>query len=349
MDEYYSDESNIRKISSDEDLEKVKQLLASQNLRYDEDINYTAGVFENNRLIGTGSLAGDVLKCFAFDDKSSGQLGSLVTHLLKKHAELGGSHTFVYTKPTSAFYFENLGFCLIASVPGRVSLLEMGKPDIKSYKQDLKEGKADVKSDNIGSVIVNCNPFTLGHLYLIETAASQVDHLYIIVVSEDRSSFPKHVRLRLIKEGVSHLKNTSVLEGGTYVISNATFPTYFIKQADLVSHQASLDATIFSTHIAPILGITKRFVGTEPYCPTTSAYNDALKEVLPKFGIKLFEVKRTTLPDGEVISASTVRRLIHEKKIEQIKDLVPESTYKFLISAEAEPIIRDIQSKQTRH
>lgn len=349
MDEYYSAESNIRKISSKEDLEKVKELLASQNLRYDDDINYTAGVFEQNRLIGTGSLAGDVLKCFAFDDKSSGQLGSLVTHLLKKHAEFGGSHTFVYTKPTSAFYFENLGFFLIASVPGRVSLLEMGKPDIKSYKENLKQFKADIVSDNIGSVIVNCNPFTLGHLYLIETAASQVDHLYIIVVSEDRSSFPKQIRLRLIKEGIKHLKNTTVLEGGNYVISNATFPTYFIKDADLVSHQASLDATIFSLHIAPVLGITKRFVGTEPYCPTTSAYNDALKEVLPKFGINLVEVERTTLANGEVISASTVRRLIHEKKFEQIKELVPKSTYEFLISSQAESIIQDIQSKETRH
>lgn len=54
----------------------------------------------------------------------------------------------------------------------------------------------------VGSIVMNCNPFTLGHRYLIEYASKYVDYLYIFVVEEDKSFFPFSDRIDLIKKGL---------------------------------------------------------------------------------------------------------------------------------------------------
>jgi [citrate (pro-3S)-lyase] ligase len=202
---------------------------------------------------------------------------------------------------------------------------------------------------SIGAVIVNCNPFTLGHQYLIEYAASRCQLLHIFVLQEDRSSFPSAIRYSLVKAGVKHLNNVILHKGKDYIISDATFPTYFIKEnRDVVDTHARLDLELFTHYIAPSLGINKRFVGEEPYCEVTAAYNSIMNETLPRKGIGVLIVPRM-MHEGTPISASRVRMLIHDDKFQELKALVPETTYQFLLSSEAEEIIQGIKKDHKRH
>lgn len=174
-----------------------------------------------------------------------------------------------------------------------------------------------------GAIVANCNPFTNGHKYLMETAAALVDTLHVFVVSEDASDFPFSLRYEMVKRGTAHIKNLILHQSGDYMISHSTFPTYFIKDmAKAKDVNVELDLTLFGKRIAPALDIKKRFVGTEPYCEVTGAYNEAMKRILPRFGIEVIEIERK---GG--ISASKVREAMKNGDINLIKRLVPGSTY----------------------
>jgi [citrate (pro-3S)-lyase] ligase len=136
-------------------------------------------------------------------------------------------------------------------------------------------------------VVVNCNPFTKGHQALIRKAASENDGVIVFVVSEDKSLFPFEHRLKLVKAGVADLPNVAVVPAGNYIISSATFPTYFTREQDKVVAQTRLDIKLFADKIARSLGITARYIGEEPYCPVTNAYNQAMLDILPQYGIDI--------------------------------------------------------------
>ncbi len=89
--------------------------------------------------------------------------------------------------------------------------------------------------------------------------------------------------------------------------------------------------------------IKKRFVGKEPYCPVTSVYNEIMKQVLPSHGIEVEEVERLT-SSGDAISASRVRSLLADGKMDEVKALVPDTTYAFLVSPEAQSIFDKIRN-----
>ena len=264
-------------------------------------------------------------------------------------------HSFIFTSPANVDSEHGnvfAGFLPVAQTED-VVLLETGNYLLNNYLDHLREQKFPNinPTDRVASIVVNCNPFTRGHQYLIEKTASENDFVYVLVVTTDRSSFPTAVRLELIKKGTAHLSNVKVIEGGDYIISPATFPRYFMKEYDnVVRSQARLDVTIFAEHIAPALGITARYVGEEPYCPVTREYNKAMKEILSKYQID-FKIIPRVERDGQAISASRVRTLIRENKLEDIRELVPASTYDFLVSDDprAQSIIRRIQNSQTRH
>jgi Citrate lyase synthetase len=197
--------------------------------------------------------------------------------------------------------------------------------------------------ESSAAVVVNCNPFTLGHKYLLEYAAARCKLLHIFVVWEDYSVFPSEIRYRLVKKGTEHLPNVIVHRGRDYIISNATFPSYFIKKyEDLVETHAKLDLGIFAKYFAGTLKIKKRFVGEEPNCMVTATYNKIMKQILPLNGIEVEEIPRIT-SEGSAISASRVRELVKNNEMEKIKELVPDTTYQFLMSAEAEYIIQRIR------
>lgn len=197
-------------------------------------------------------------------------------------------------------------------------------PDFKKYLDSLIEikKKQDIKG-NVGSIVMNCNPFTLGHRYLIETAAKQVDKLVIFVVEEDKSVYPFKDRMELVKKGVSDLKNVIVLPSGNFIISLATFPEYFVKgqkQKDKID--PSKDVSLFAKYIAPAMGIKVRFVGEEPYDTVTKQYNHTMRDFFPTFGLKFVEIKRKAT-DGkdDFISASKARKLLEENKWEELKNM----------------------------
>ena len=177
---------------------------------------------------------------------------------------------------------------------------------------------------------MNCNPFTLGHEYLIEYAMKKVKKLYVFVVEEDKSDFKFSDRFKLVKEGVKKFSNVEVLPSGKFIISQQTFSGYFNKEnLQDVAVDSSEDVEIFAREIAPTLGITIRFVGEEPEDTVTKSYNDTMKKILPQYGIEVAEIPRREI-NGEVISAKKVRAALKVGDFDKIKKLVPKTTLKFL-------------------
>lgn len=184
--------------------------------------------------------------------------------------------------------------------------------------------------ENNGAIVMNCNPFTLGHKYLIEYAASQVKYLYIFVVQEDKSYFSFDDRLKLVMEGVRDIQNVIVIPSGKFIISADTFPGYFMKENDPnIIVDTSSDVRIFGKYIAPKLGIRIRFAGEEPIDNVTRQYNQTMKSILPEYGVEFMEIQRKKIGDN-YISASFVRELIEKGELNKLHDYVPQSTYTYL-------------------
>ena len=179
-----------------------------------------------------------------------------------------------------------------------------------------------------GCIVMNCNPFTLGHRYLIEQAAKQVERLYVMVVKEDCSLFAYTERKAMVEQGVADIENVNVIDGSDYAISRATFPTYFLKRLDdAADTQMLLDLDLFRRHIAPALGATVRFVGTEPTDQLTRRYNQLMHEALK-------DVRETDRleKDGYAVSASRVRKAMEEGDMNTIRQLVPPTTLPYIIA-----------------
>ena len=239
-----------------------------------------------------------------------------------------------------AKFFAPLGFTEIARVDGRLVFMENRRDGFARYLKSL----APYAGERPGAALVmNANPFTLGHAALAERAARENERVVLFVLSEDRSLVPYKDRLAMVKAACAKYDNVSVVSSGSYMISSATFPSYFLKDADIVTRtHAELDATLF-TRIAAALNLTRRYIGEEPFSHTTSLYNEALAEVLPKAGIELAVIPRAQA-QGEAISASHVRQLIHDGQIEAIRPLVPETTYAYLTSDAGQSAVKRIQA-----
>lgn len=301
-------------------LKKTEEFLQKMGLRYEGGADHTVFLTdEDGELLGTGSLCGSVLKYIAVDDALQGEGGAaaIVSRLVQRAYLTGRRKLFLFTKPQNEYLFRSLGFFPLASTRSTM-FMENSRRGLKNYLDSLEKG-----SGVQGAVVANCNPFTLGHQYLMETAASMVDTLHVFVVSEDSSLFPFKTRFELVRRGTEHIKNLILHESGDYIISRSTFPTYFIKnEADAERVNTELDLALFGERIAPALGITKRFVGTEPFCPVTNKYNEAMKAVLPKYGIEVIELERR-----DAISASRVRAAMEAGDLETVRALVPDATY----------------------
>ncbi|WP_153111065.1 [citrate (pro-3S)-lyase] ligase [Propionivibrio limicola] len=331
----------IVQLRTSSELKAARELIESSDLTYEEGFDAIIGIYEDEELIAVGTRSGNTLKMVAVSPAHQG--GSvfveLVSALVMNGREAGYESLFVFTKAEYALAFESLNFTLLAN-QGRIVLLEYGK----GLNNWLEANRSLLKSGVNGAVVVNCNPFTNGHRYLIESASKLVDNLYVFVVREDRSVFPFDVRFRLVKEGVRDLANVTVLDTSRYIVSSSTFPTYFLKKNDPISRiQMELDVTLFASKIAPFFNITKRFVGTEPNCPLTGGYNETMLRILPVYNIDLTVVERKQASKG-VISASTVRELVGKNDMALLAEYVPPTTYAFLTSDEAAPIRERLQN-----
>ena len=335
----------IAELTSCPDIVAAKDLIERNGLSFEAGYDELFGVHELGELVAVGARAGNILKMLVVDPSHQGGplLGEIVTVLVSRGLDAGFESLFIYTKPEYAQTFESLNFTLLAN-QGKVALLEYGK----GLKTWLESKRPLLRPGVNGAVVMNCNPFTNGHRYLAESAAREVDNLYLFVVREDRSLFPFDVRFRLVQQGVRDIGNVVLLDTSRYLVSSATFPTYFLKKDDPVARiQMELDVTLFASRIAPFFGITRRFVGTEPSCPLTGSYNATMKRLLPGYGIELIEIERQQAPSG-VISASRVRELIARDELSQLGDYVPESTLAFLVSEAAQPIRNQLQLNPRR-
>ena len=243
----------------------------------------------------------------------------------------GYAACYVYTKASARDAFAWLGFREIAHVEDKLYFLENALHGLPQYLAALR-GKY-VAGSRIAAIVMNANPFTNGHRYLVEKAARENDVVHLFVLSEDLSHYPGSVRLALVQAGIAPLKNVYVHPTGDYIISAATFPSYFLREDDDVTTiQARLDARIFKEHIAPALGITKRYVGHEPYSAATAIYNNALQQEFA--GTPQLEIVERLRADGEYISASRVRELIANGNLEAVRPLVPPTTFAYLQGGE---------------
>ena len=306
-----------------------QKLIQSSGLSIGEPVDKIALVWDNDELIATASRYENLFKYIVVDPSRQGEdLTATVISALRSDAFADGyKHLFLYTKPENERIFSSLFFYPIAST-STVLLMESQQNGIGDFIASLTEEK---RSGKIGALVMNCNPFTLGHRALIEAAASECDHVYVFVLSEDKSQFSAKDRLEMVKLGVADIKNVTVLKTGPYLISSATFPTYFIKDRESTAEiQCLLDIEIFTRYFAPALSINVRYVGTEPYSEVTKKYNQALSEHLPKKSVDLVEIDRICA-NGTAISASLVREYIADKNVEALRDLVPQTTLKYLI------------------
>ena len=345
--------------------QRIEAFLKRNGLRFDDMHYYAAITDDDGEMIAGGGLKGNVIKCVAVDDAHKGEAiaNTLISHLIAHANEEGHSNVMLFTKPKNRQLFESLSFRLLAEAPEAV-LMETGIGGLNNMVEQLKkikeegevckennqECKEEEKTNlNItipqhlnpspsqplttttplrGVVVMNCNPFTLGHRYLIEQAAKQVERLFVMVVREDCSLFAYAERKAMVEQGVAHLKNVTVIDGSEYAISQATFPTYFLKRLDdAADTQMLLDLDLFRRHIAPALGATVRFVGTEPTDRLTRRYNQLMHEVLA-------DVRETARleKEGNAVSASRVRKAMEQGDMSTIRQLVPPTTLPYIIA-----------------
>ena len=335
---------------------KAERFLGENGLRLEALDVYCVIESEEGQILAGAGIRQDIIKCIAVAEeaRSEGLVAPLVSHLSSLAASRGISELKLFTKPGNQAIFESLGFHVLASAP-KALLMENGR-GLERYCAYLRSMR---KEGRCGVVVMNANPFTLGHRYLLQQAAAQVDTLFVIPVGEEGQCFSYDERRAMIESAADII----VLEGSAYQISAATFPTYFLKDlSDAAETHIRLDLDLFQRHIAPALNAEVRFVGTEPYDALTNQYNTIMKELLPE----VVEIPRLTssecaglvqseekwffgLPhkkyfssDGEydAISASAVRQALAEGHYSEAAALCPETTHPYLLAALADRALR---------
>ena len=345
---------------------RVEAFLAANGLRLAPLDRYVVVTRDEDgdEILAGGGLDGNVIKCVAVSEsaRSEGLMNILVSRLIAIAREEGRESVKAFTKPENEGIFKSLGFGLLASAPKAI-LMENGRGGLPEYKKYLA---SLARPGRNGAIVMNANPFTKGHRYLVEQAASQVDNLYVIVVKEDRSRFPYAERKAMIDAGCAGLDNVIVCEGSDYAISAATFPTYFLKKLDdATDTQIALDLDLFVNHIAKPLGVTVRFAGSEPEDALTRRYNELMAEILP--GTSVAVVRQDHQPDSELvegsavrqarrpidfveiprleqngnpISATSLRRALDKGNLKEAMEYIPKSTVPYLVADLAERALR---------
>ena len=319
---------------------QIEMFLQTNGLRYD-DVDYYAAIVDesSDEMIAGGGLKGSVIKCVAVADGHKGEAVAnvIVSHLIAKANAEGCQCVKLYTKPDNRQLFESLSFRLIAESPNAI-LMETGVGGIEKYSEELRVKSEELKNDEsvvsnvrkpIGVIVMNANPFTLGHRFLVEQSSELVERLYVVVVREDCSMFSYNERKVMVSQGVRDIGNVVVVDGSDYAVSAATFPTYFLKQlSDATDTQIILDLDLYRHRIAPALGATIRFFGSEPTDPLTRRYNELMHQQLGEEHVHEIQRKQQ---EGSAISASRVRKAMMEGCLWDAIQLVPPTTIPYII------------------
>ncbi len=299
--------------------------LEALGLKWEEGVESTVCLYDGDALVATGSRQGNLLKCIgvAPERQGEGLAATLLSELTREAAAAGHAHMLLFTKPANSKLFATLGFYPVGESEQAV-LMENRRSRVDDFVRSIRRGG----EGPVGAIVANANPFTKGHLHLVESAASRCGLVYLFILSEEqKGAFPAQDRLTMAKAATAHLPNVAVAPTGPYLVSSATFPEYFLKsQADAENAHCALDLSIFAKRFAAPLGIRVRFVGDEPSSVVTRAYNEQMKRILPGYGIDVVELPRIEV-DNQPISASRVRELFGNGQMDAIRPLVPESTF----------------------
>jgi [citrate (pro-3S)-lyase] ligase len=329
-----NEELGIETLNPREDVRgaaEVKELLRASGLDAEADIQVFVVARNRHRIVACAGLAEDVVKCvtIAAEHRGSSLALKLMNEIHYMAMKRGQSHLFLYTKPGKVTLFEGCGFHKLVEVPGNACLMENTPVGIKDYCDSLKAFRQP--GQRSGCVVLNANPFTLGHLHLVRQALRECDWLHVFVVAEDASAISYADRLDLVRAGLDGIERLTVHGGSRYLISKATFPSYFIKDACVVEAcSTAIDLLMFRRYIAPALGITHRFIGNEPFCRLTRKYNEDMFEWLENISeegkpVHVVEIPRLEVA-GRAVSAGEVRRLLAKGDFVTMASLVPSTT-----------------------
>lgn len=311
--------------------ERITAFLEGFGLKYESDADRTLYMEEDGKIVATVSACKYIIKCLAVDPafRSENLAGQLVGEIIKRFHDEGVFYYQVFTKPEYLNLFISLGFRPLVQTE-KVVVLEGGDGTIYDAIQAMKVqikytlgADCAQKNSGVGCVVINGNPFTNGHLKLVEHAAAKHKYVLVFVLEEEGSYFTFKERYTMAYLATKPYGNVLVLPSSKYIISKATFPGYFLKTVDDTTYEyAKYDALIFLTYFMPQLNIAKRYVGEE-VSDYMRLYNQTLCEVL---GDKIEVVERFK-EDGEVISASTFRKLIKEGKRAEAFALIPKTNH----------------------
>jgi len=329
------DFSTIQPKDAPEEMGDVRKLLAASDLALDNQVEVFVLCRQQGRIVACAGLDHNTIKCVAIAEDLRGESLSLRlgSEVVKLAAERGQYHLFLYSAPHNLPFFRGWGFYPLVEVPQLVVMMENSPVAIERYCHRLREQYRPGRQ--IAGIVLNANPFTLGHRYLVERAAAASDWLHVFVVGEDAAAFSYADRFALVASGVKNIDNLTLHPGSEYIISRATFPGYFLKEKAIVDHSwAAIDLLLFREYIGPALGITHRYVGTEPLDPVTNNYNADMKRWLQQAAsaappIAVVELSRASI-DGTPISATEVRRMLARRDFTRIRQLVPDTTLQFL-------------------
>lgn len=263
-----------------------------------------------------------------------------VTNILSKFIKslIPNDNKSHFSSTSSRYFYETNKIADIdsSSILGK-SLMGSYIDYVKSYKREIHEGQI------VGSVILTANPITKGHEYLIKVAKSKCDILYVFIVEENSFDFTTTERLNLVRSVVDD-PDIIVLTTGKVMTARYTFPDYYQKEhtcTDITLNPMSdLHFYLFGSIVAPILRISKRYVGEEIKGSVTDYYNNKLLSTLPLYGIDVEVIPRLCSLDGKAVSASKVRNLIIKQDVQALSAVLSSTVLEYVIETRFEHIIR---------
>ena len=304
----------------------LEEFLLDKEVIY-EDVDASYVIRDAGDIIATVSVKKNLIKFFYIDEAYQGEglAIELINSALEDIIYKGYRTYFVFTKAKNENIFTSLSMDVIEKTED-VVLLEGG---FFKYADWIHNIKKDLDKDEYSAIAMNANPLTLGHEYLVDKALEEARDLIIFVLEEDASYFSTKDRYEIVKNHYHNNDRVHVYKSGPYIISRATFPTYFLKKdTDKLKVYTELDAKIFAKRIAKDLNIKKRYFGTEPIDKVTQKYNEMMKKILFEYGVESEFIERKKIND-EYISASKLRDGI-ETDFESIKKYLSQDVYEYL-------------------
>lgn len=323
-------------------VESQLHLLEAAGIRLDPLVDWSLSLYRDNEMLATGSCFRYTLRSIAVatEHQGMGLMAQLITALEKEATRRSLDRLLLVSQPSDRRLFSAVGFTTLAKSRRGVTLMENSACLFPGFLKKLEADLAKLPSSGAGAprraaIVMNANPFSKGHRYLVETALQECDQLLLLLLSDDpEDGFTFEQRFEMVRRGCADLPQVLLAAGGPYAVSTASFPSYFYPPTEVdensqsLNDEAELDAALF-VRMADYLEISKRFVGSEPASAITNFYNQVLSRELADSGLQLRIIERLTT-NGEAVSASRVREFLKKGNYSAAEKLVPATTWDYL-------------------